>query len=161
MKQGAAVGAALRFSQGHSCPQRKLAKRKRVHLVPLTAVVPTRPCRRQGFSRFGRFPGRAPGSPRFCQALQMKPPQKDQIKTRIPVPVYRRGGDLIFYETLLRVRKSGYEVVCIVPERSSERRERAEAQRPRGSAGDPESVWYTVKLFLEKAEEKPICQVGF
>ena len=32
MKQGAAAGAALQFSQGHSCPQRKLAKRKRTLL---------------------------------------------------------------------------------------------------------------------------------
>ena len=157
-------GAALQFSQEHSCPQRKLAKRKRGHLVPLTAVVLTRPCRRRGFSRFMRFPGCAPVSPTFYQALQMKPPQKDQIKTQIPVPVHCRGGDLIFYEALLRVRKPGFEAVRIVPERSSERNERARAERPRGSVGDPESVWYPVKLFARLFHEKagkPICQVGF
>ncbi len=35
MKQGAAAGAALQFSQGHSCPQRKLAKRKRTSLCTI------------------------------------------------------------------------------------------------------------------------------
>ena len=161
MKQGAAVGATLQFSQEHSYPQRKLAKRKRVHLVPMTAVVLTRPCRRRGFSRFGRFPGCAPASPTFCQALQMKPPQKDQIKTQIPVPVHRRSGDLIFYEALLRFRKPGFEAVCIVPCRRHKRRERAGAERPRGSAGDPETVWYPMKLFARLFHEKagkPICQ---
>ncbi|OUN40170.1 hypothetical protein B5G28_02070 [Faecalibacterium sp. An77] len=66
----------------------------------MTAVVLTKPCQRRGFSRFIRFPGCAPASPRFCQALQMKPPQKDQIKTQIPVPV-KRSGDLIFYGAFL------------------------------------------------------------
>ena len=52
-------GAALRFSQGHSCPQRKLAKRKRVHWVPCTLRVSGSST---GLFRFGSLPafGAAP-----------------------------------------------------------------------------------------------------
>ena len=36
----------------------------------------------------------------------------------------------------------------MVKRKRSRRRERAEAKRPRGSVGDPETSWYPVKFFL-------------
>ena len=70
----------------------------------------------------------------------------------------------MLYEALLWIRKSGYEAVCIVPCRRHKRRKRAEAERPRGSVGDPETVWYPVKffakLFFKKAKKAGLYKGG-
>ena len=57
------------FASARRGAPQKTAKRKRIHLVPLTAVGFIRPCRRSGFHLFRRLPACGPVSPGFCRRL--------------------------------------------------------------------------------------------
>ena len=93
----------------------------------------------------------APG----CGALLLlrASPRSRKRQTTAPTPArlfLPRAAPRLRCQRRLSVLSTGCDhYVCIVPCRRHKRRERAEAQRPRGTAGDPETVWYPVKFFAK------------
>ena len=90
-----------------------------------------------------------------CGALLLlrASPHSRKRQTTAPTPArlfLPRAAPRLRCQRRLPVSSTGCNhYVCIVPCRRHKRRERAGAQRLRGSVGDPETVWYPLKFFAK------------